>query len=93
MSKKNKCNTKLCNAECCRNIMFEIFDPDMKEWVELHGIPVKWVEVKEAVGTYLKPYADFNIPCIKLVNNKCSIHDTRPDLCRRFECDRERWKK
>lgn len=72
--------------------MFQIMDPDMLVWVELHGIAIKYVKMVQGKESYMQPYADFDIPCTKLKNNKCTIHKTRPDLCKRFECDRERWK-
>lgn len=53
---------------------FKLEDPDHAYWVELHG-----VEVNDG-------YAEFPIKCTKLKDNKCTIYENRPGMCREFEC-------
>lgn len=69
-----------CGA-CCESIRLQIppnykTDPDVKNWIELHGIAV--ITVGEAT------YAVINRPCVALNPDKsCSLYGTsaRPQLC------------
>ena len=67
-----------CDGRCCKTVRFELKDFDHKRWVELHGIKVVEVGVKD--------YAEFPIPCKMLKDGLCTIYENRPDLCRRFKC-------
>jgi Fe-S-cluster containining protein len=70
---------EICECgDCCRTMRFELKDYDHKRWVELHGVKVVEVGVKD--------YAEFPIECTKLKGNLCSDYENRPDLCRRFIC-------
>jgi Fe-S-cluster containining protein len=61
-------------------MMFQVIDADHLRWVQLHGVKVTEYDSKV--------WADFPIKCKKLIKGKCSIYEQRPDLCRRYYCDK-----
>ena len=63
-------------CDCCQsiNIHTDQMSEDIKRWIELHNLEVN--------GEYVK----FNIPCSKLIDNKCSIYEERPNVCRDYIC-------
>ncbi len=69
----NKC------GKCCKEVAFfvnkERFDID---WIQLHGF-----EVEDQGDKYKIKKQSI---CSKLVENKCSIYETRPEMCRNFNC-------
>ena len=52
---------------------------DEKRWIEYHGIEY----IENEVGTFIK----INNPCVNLKDGLCTIHDTRPDVCRKWFCE------
>jgi Fe-S-cluster containining protein len=56
-----------------------VFDEDDIRWIEYHGIKV--------VDKNGKQWIKIPNQCDKLVDNKCSIHDNRPDNCKIFICE------
>ena len=67
----------MCNncGECCQYVMIRIDTEKTNiEWLKLHGIEVD-VDM-----------AKINLPCSALKNNKCTIYESRPDICRNFNC-------
>ena len=67
-------------SKCCESMMFEIKDCDHEYWVRLHG-----VEVREFQG---KTWAYLPIPCQKLKEGHCSVYQERPEMCKRYYCDK-----
>lgn len=71
-----------CNncSKCCRNFFLPIknFSDDVKRWIEFHGISV--VRIKD------QDYLKINNPCENLKDDKCSIYEDRPDVCRVYDC-------
>lgn len=68
---------KMC-GDCCRRIKLEIHDDDHATWASYHGLKL------ETEGS--KRWAVIPIACHKLVDGKCSIHDSRPYMCERYFC-------
>lgn len=67
-------------SKCCETVMFELFGKDHETWAKYHGLKiVKFMD---------KKYVQFDIKCQKLVNGRCSIYENRPEMCRRYYCER-----
>ena len=67
-------------GRCCKYLVFQIssdFDKDLKQYFETRGFEV--LPEKNILIQYN--------PCPHLKNNKCSIHDHKPELCRRFDSE------
>ena len=74
-------NCEQCDAKCCKDmfIPFPKITNDTRRWIELHkGLSVVLIK---GLG-----FIKVEIPCSKLINNKCSIYEDRPDNCRNYEC-------
>ena len=72
-----------CNgcAACCRFVILQVnpqyMEADKRSWIEMHGIRL----FEQDGGTW----ARITATCQHLTaENKCSIHDTRPQTCRDF---------
>lgn len=68
-------------SKCCQNIILPIAvspNADQIRWIELHDVEV----VKIRGITHLK----INQPCNKLNDNKCSIYNKRPQVCKDYTC-------
>ena len=65
-------------CDCCKQIRIHTdqMSEDIKRWIELHGLCVE--------GDYVR----VDVPCSKLLNSKCSIYETRPNVCRDYECNK-----
>lgn len=70
----------MCNkcGECCKSMRFQLFDADHYRWAELHG-----VTIVEDDGFWV----EFPIKCKKLKNNRCTIYEDRPEMCKEFSCE------
>lgn len=68
-------------GDCCKSATL-IIDKNTKnlEWLEYHGMTIT------PNGNELR--VKVPIQCGKLVDNKCSIYDSRPDTCRRYMCEK-----
>jgi len=69
-------------GDCCKNLILPLTqyaNDDVKKWLEYHGVEV----IDKNPFTYIK----IPLKCSKLVNNKCSIYDTRPETCREYFCE------
>jgi len=87
---ESKCGT--CIALCCRYIAVEVDGPDVPKdfdtlrWFLLHERTQLFVEGR-------KWFLQVFLRCRALAaDNSCSIHATRPDICRDYEpdgCDRD----
>ena len=64
----------LCRGACCESIALPIRyeDADAQRWLAYHGT--------ETPGGIM-----MDCKCSKLKNGKCSIYQTRPEVCRVFE--------
>lgn len=66
-------------GKCCQFILVstEVLTDDHKRWLELHkGIHViGWDTLK------------IDIPCSALKDNRCTIYEDRPKICRWYDCD------
>lgn len=61
----------MCKGACCETIMVDQnqLSPDTAKWFSYHGNVWKnWVELQT--------------PCQMLVDGKCSIYETRPEMCK-----------
>ena len=64
-----------CRGACCESVslvMGGVFTDDQKRWLEFHGLKVEGVDVRIPVR------------CEKLVDGRCGIYETRPQLCRMY---------
>jgi len=73
----------MCNqcGKCCQNIILPLgifLDEDDIRWVEYHGLGVIEKDGKQQIK--------INHPCSKLVDNKCSIYEDRPEICQIYIC-------
>lgn len=68
-------------GQCCMTATL-VIDKHTKnlDWLRYHGMTVT------PNGDELR--VTVPIKCDKLVDNKCSIYDTRPDTCRRYICEK-----
>ena len=75
---KHECDLKVCKAWCCKQfwvLIEEELDPDMKRYLELHGVKVN--------GKRLT----IPLKCQELSpKNECLIYKYRPDFCKEFWC-------
>jgi Fe-S-cluster containining protein len=64
---------ELCKGSCCKSVVLPLspYSERTHEWFALHG------EVKSGM-------VRLNQPCSKLIDGKCSIYETRPEVCRTF---------
>ena len=70
-------------GDCCRDIILPLgmdFDEDEIRWIEYHDM-----KVVERDG---KQWIKINHKCEKLIDNKCSIHDNRPETCQIYICQK-----
>ena len=74
-------------GDCCRYVVLPIVadDEGYYEWLRLHGARIVNQPVAGGV-TFV--CARFELPCSALVDGKCSIYDRRPEMCRRWECEK-----
>jgi Fe-S-cluster containining protein len=67
-------------GKCCSNIFIPFLaNEDEKRWIEYHSMEV----IENEIGTFIK----INNPCSKLKDNKCSIYEDRPKVCRGYTCN------
>lgn len=65
--------------DCCNEVTL-IVDKNRTDipWLLLHGFDItddgKDIRVK------------FKVECSKQINNKCSIYESRPEICKNFVC-------
>lgn len=69
-----------CNGECCKRIDYFLGSEDEKRWFELHGLKTR------EFGEFW--WGEIPIPCTKYKDGKCEIHDTKPDMCRSYYCEK-----
>lgn len=77
-----------CDAQCCKYVSLEIDTPEDLEDFE----NIKWYVCHKNVQVYVgedkKWYLEFSTPCRYLdKNNKCSIYDKRPQICRDYSAN------
>jgi len=76
-----------CDAKCCKYFCFEIDKPDTFEEFE----DIRWFLCHEGVSIHIDEgdwYISIDNPCKMLdENNKCTIYDTRPMICRNYSMD------
>lgn len=78
---ESNCETQC--GDCCKFMLIPIGDEpsDFTRWAELHE-NIKLTEWRGLICVEL-PFK-----CTKLKNNKCTIYDKRPDICKQFKCDK-----
>ncbi|MHB8392290.1 MAG: YkgJ family cysteine cluster protein [Acidobacteriaceae bacterium] len=72
-----------CSA-CCHKVIVGVSDEDIAS-----GFPYKLRDH----GNYKTLERNENNDCIYLVDDKCSIYDNRPNICRAFDCRNTWWHK
>lgn len=85
--KKNTKSCEGCNGACCRYVSVEIDVPEeLKDFEE-----IKWFVIHKGVYVYVDEddcwYIEFSTPCRYLENNKCSIYEKRPNICKEYNHD------
>lgn len=66
---------KLCRGACCESIVLPLPpDPDHAAWLLKHGSGGPWP------GTVA-----LECRCRALVDGKCSVYDSRPQVCRDYQ--------
>ena len=78
-------------SNCCEYLSIELAAPyPVKDFNDVY-----WYVMRKDVWVYIDNdkdwYIQFNSPCEKLVNKRCSVYDNRPRICREYEpksCDR-----
>ena len=71
-----------CGGKCCKNMRFGTYRKD-------HHLRYDWlaspfISSRQIDGTDIYVIT-FSIPCIKLVDGKCQVHDTeRPGYCKDY---------
>lgn len=66
---------ELCRGACCEGLRFPVTwfqSPDIETWFAYHGVK------DSADHIYL------SCPCCNLKDGRCSIYDSRPEVCRMF---------
>lgn len=83
------CDKCKIEGKCCSFLFIELpvnfretINMDYRHWVGLH----KGITCVKVNGIW---YAKIESPCTKFVDGKCEIHDTRPQICRDFDCENE----
>lgn len=63
-----------CKGACCESIFIPLKykDEDAQRWLGFHG-----QEVETGIS--------FDCKCSKLKNGKCSIYESRPNVCKEYE--------
>jgi Fe-S-cluster containining protein len=68
------CEECKCPGECCRHFRIEVFSSDNIDWTMLYTRDDRfWMKKKED-----------HLTCVALKDGRCSIHSTRPKVCREF---------
>jgi Fe-S-cluster containining protein len=67
-------------SDCCTNVQFELFSEDHERWARLHDLKV--------VSNDGRKFVRFDVPCTKLKKGRCTIYEERPQMCKRFYCDK-----
>ena len=84
MEKTNPCFG--CD-QCCRYVALEIDEPEDKEDFD----QIKWFLVHKDVWIFIDHddswNIQFNTPCEKLDDKKCSIYEKRPTICRKHSVE------
>lgn len=87
---RSKCGT--CIALCCRYIAFEVDGPDVPRDFEL----LRWFLLHERTALFVEGrtwFLQVFVRCRALgADYRCTIYETRPEICREYEadgCDRD----
>ena len=85
---KNALNSKDLSCtfctKCCIHVNQEIYSPENDDdcdyiiWFLLHENVVVWIDED---GYW---FVEFKTPCKPLKNNKCTIYNKRPSVCRNY---------
>ena len=74
-------------SKCCQKIVIRIgekVNDDYLKWASLHGL-----EIIDIQGYY---YLLMEKACSQLKDGICMIQDTKPELCKRFDCNADGFK-
>ncbi len=85
---KSNHNCCECNALCCSHVAVEIDTPTCKREYD----SIRWYLIHHNTRVFIDHdntwHVEFMTPCKYLTdNNKCSIYETRPKLCRDYPDD------
>lgn len=85
MLKESPCDQ--CNARCCKQYGSKTFAVilDPEEHAEFATVAVPASVYSIDLSDRVIPY-DRNGNCVLLDGNRCSVHDRKPRLCRKFSC-------
>jgi len=76
-----------CGAKCCRYVALEIDKPKKKSDFQ----NIRWYVAHSGVWVYVDDgewHLAFDAVCDHLdENNRCTIYDERPDICRQYSGD------
>lgn len=79
---------KKCDGKCCKYVCLEIDEPEELEDFE----NIKWYVAHKNINVFVELdgswTVEFVTPCENLTkDNKCSIYDSRPAICREYTQD------
>jgi Fe-S-cluster containining protein len=71
---------KECGSKCCKDLVIWMDTKVEQSYLDARGI--RCTEENKAFK--------YNIPhiCPMLKDNRCTIHDNKPETCRKFKCER-----
>lgn len=77
-------NCQIRCGKCCKVVYIpcgDLNETDYLRWIKLHT-RVK-IEVFRGLQCIVLPYK-----CSKLKHNKCTIYEDRPEMCKKFRCEK-----
>jgi Fe-S-cluster containining protein len=91
----NKIDVSSCHScgSCCRLFLINLNEAELNSGkflteFEGHGQFDDFASIEEFGLNILKKNEDES--CIYLIDNKCSVYDNRPEVCRDFSCGSDR---
>lgn len=76
-------------SKCCESISLPLIwqgvDKNTRRWIKYHNLSIKKINNELHI--------DIPIKCSKLIDNRCSIYEKRPDVCKEYDCQDELTKK
>jgi Fe-S-cluster containining protein len=74
-----KCS--FCDGRCCYEMWFRLENEDHIRWAKLHGLSVEML--------WGNPHAVVKQKCLMVESGKCTIHETKPHVCKDYQCGDE----
>lgn len=74
-------------GKCCRDLQPGVTDADVADLCRRLGMSESEFHARYLVDSTevdYTPYQFRRMPCVFLVNGRCSVYEDRPDICRRY---------